>query len=701
MVLPWTASDEDLAELAEYYPDAGEQGVITIKAFYKSGFGIPVYAMLAFYIFLVSLVAINISRRTLRFIAPDFYGKARARLAYLRAYILNAPLYGRKHSEPSYVFGRRWLPVRAPLRFQSFVIFALIVFNLVPIFACYDITPDWNIYWPGPTSHRDQLVRYVADRSAVLAMGQLPIAFFTSGRYSLLSLLTGIEYSDSMLYHRWMARMIWLQVSIHSGAYTYIEAINGYLGESFKEAYFAWGIAATAMFWGLTILAYGQLRTKFYELFVALHIVMGIMALVGTYFHIHLLDYWKYKMFIVLTEISAAAWAFDRTLRAANRIWTSCRIRKHGYVSTATLTTHGEGLIRLRITLPLSRVQLPGDSLTAHDVIPRIAPGHSVRILVPRVQFFSDHPFTVIGTGKLSEEGNDDAGYVDLLIRQQQGFTRQLSKLQTLKNNDADVEVNQAVVRQSAVIVEGPYGGLHYEDVHDAGQVLLFAGGVGVAFVLPYMIETALTNPGVPCTLVWMIRDIAHHPGRDSTFTALFDAVTDQLVSTVTELTARSSQAAEAIKRAPLLINLHLTSPTSSATTAPFVPIAELEKHQDASTPQQQQQEGAGEKDGKLTTDSSSESSDRAGTPRTPTEGFYAHLEPYFSMTTSYGRASPSISHHLGPSSSSSLRGKKKRLVVMACGPVALCDDVRYEANRELVGGQWADVLYHQEAFDW
>ncbi|KAE8258472.1 hypothetical protein A4X13_0g1660 [Tilletia indica] len=506
MVLFWKMYADDYAKLAKRYPGKEVNAGISRRAFYYSGFEVPALAIFALYVFLVALVAINASKKTLKFVAPNFYARQRARLGWLRADVLNASLIGRKHSEPLYLFGRRWLPVRIPLRFQSFVIFALLTFNLVLLVSNYIIiSGDINVIWPGPNSRHRQQVRYLADRSCVLAVGQLPLVFLTAGRFSPLALATGLDFSDSMLYHRWLARMVWLQVSIHSFTYTYWEASSGKLAHSFTEAYWNWGVAATTMFWGLTILAYGQLRTKAYEVFVALHVVMGTMALVCVYFHIHLLDSWRWKVFIVLTEISAALWAFDRVARALNRLYNSFRLRKNGCIATGTITKHGDDLLRFRIELPLSRIQVPGQKNESGSIVSRIAPGHSLRILVPRIQFFSDHPFTVLSTGKLSD--GDGMGYVDLLIRQQQGFTKHMSKLENVVES-IDLESGAVVAKRSAVIVEGPYGELYYDEVRNASHVLLFAGGVGVAYTLPYMIETALSNRNVPCTMTWMIRDI-------------------------------------------------------------------------------------------------------------------------------------------------------------------------------------------------
>ena len=49
--------------------------------------------------------------------------------------------------------------------------------------------------------------------------------------------------NDLMLYHRWLARMVWFQVIIHAAAYTALYVYRSRLSEAFEEAYWNWGVA--------------------------------------------------------------------------------------------------------------------------------------------------------------------------------------------------------------------------------------------------------------------------------------------------------------------------------------------------------------------------------------------------------------------------------------------------------------------------
>lgn len=60
------------------------------------------------------------------------------------------------------------------------------------------------------------MLRYLADRSGVLATAQLPPVILLSGRNNPVTFLTGASFSTCMLYHRWFARVIFVQAVVHA-----------------------------------------------------------------------------------------------------------------------------------------------------------------------------------------------------------------------------------------------------------------------------------------------------------------------------------------------------------------------------------------------------------------------------------------------------------------------------------------------------
>lgn len=58
--------------------------------------------------------------------------------------------------------------------------------------------------------------RYLADRTGILATAQLVPLFLLSGRNNAVSFATGASFETCMLYHRWFARLVFLQTMIHA-----------------------------------------------------------------------------------------------------------------------------------------------------------------------------------------------------------------------------------------------------------------------------------------------------------------------------------------------------------------------------------------------------------------------------------------------------------------------------------------------------
>lgn len=67
-----------------------------------------------------------------------------------------------------------------------------------------------------PNAHFYQIGRYLVDRAAILAVAQLPILILFAGRNNPVSFLTGMSFATSMVYHRWIARLVTLQILIHA-----------------------------------------------------------------------------------------------------------------------------------------------------------------------------------------------------------------------------------------------------------------------------------------------------------------------------------------------------------------------------------------------------------------------------------------------------------------------------------------------------
>lgn len=109
-------------------------------------------------------------------------------------------------------------------------------------------------------------MRYLADRSGVLAQAQLVLVYLLSGRNSPVALLTRdhITFESLMLFHRWIARIVMVQAFIHSLAYS-LYSIHYHIYESSFEPYLNWGVAAMVLLPLLCFLSLRSLRNAAYE----------------------------------------------------------------------------------------------------------------------------------------------------------------------------------------------------------------------------------------------------------------------------------------------------------------------------------------------------------------------------------------------------------------------------------------------------
>lgn len=210
-------------------------------------------------------------------------------------------------------------------------------------------------------------------------------------------------------------------------------------------------------------------------------------------------------MFVLMSELSAAFWAFDRVVRLATRAYFSlhCKRSRLPNCAVAHVREVGTRYISLRIELPLSRLRIQSDTAGSHIGL-RVGPGDDIRLTVPRVQLFGEHPFTIMRTGTLSE----DRGYLDLMIKKQGGLTRKIARRTDVLASSTG-EAPRAGCDNLHVWVEGPFDTV--PSLTNAKHAVLVAGGIAITYCWPMF--TAAARNAYPalqtCKLIWVIR----HPG--------------------------------------------------------------------------------------------------------------------------------------------------------------------------------------------
>ncbi|CAK7236613.1 hypothetical protein SBRCBS47491_009698 [Sporothrix bragantina] len=210
-----------------------------------------------------------------------------------------------------------------PSRVLSLFIAVFIILNVV--LSCISFsTFSPSIYWNSPEFN---LCEFVGNRTGTLSLVNISMAILFAGRNNILLALTGWSQSTFLTLHRWAARVATVQAVVHSIVYTLAYFEPGYDGASAYAAevampFYWWGIVATIAFSLAASIAVLPVRTRLYEVFLVVHIVLAILALVGCWYHLvpHFGFTYGYQTWLY---ICFAFWAFDRVARVARVLYYS------------------------------------------------------------------------------------------------------------------------------------------------------------------------------------------------------------------------------------------------------------------------------------------------------------------------------------------------------------------------------------------
>ncbi|RPA84929.1 hypothetical protein BJ508DRAFT_222506, partial [Ascobolus immersus RN42] len=257
----------------------------------------------------------------------------------------------------------------APTLGQSLFIAFFSIFSIIVSAVSYKVTLPSNIF----ADRWHHVMGLVAARTGVLAFALAPLTLLFAGRNNVLLFCTNWSYSTYILLHRWIARLFTLQVIAHSIAEL------AYYWDSHatevKTEYWIWGIVATIACVIMVVISVLYFRRLSYEVFLTIHIILAVIVLVGSWFHVEFLfkQRWGYELWLYACF---AVWGFDRLLRL---FW----VAKAG-VLTAQVTEVTEDIVRIDIPDVSSYGQRP--SQHAYVYFPTLRPWAP----------WENHPFSII-----------------------------------------------------------------------------------------------------------------------------------------------------------------------------------------------------------------------------------------------------------------------------------------------------------------
>jgi predicted ferric reductase len=374
----------------------------------------------------------------------------------------------------------------APTAGQALYITMFFILNIILTAAGYrSFSPNM---WFATTWQ--EIMGYISARTGVLAFALAPLVVLLSGRNNILLWITNWSHSTYMLLHRWVARMFTFQVLLHSITEYVLYKNMGELATEQAQSYWIWGIVATIAVVITVIFSVLFFRRLSYELFLIGHIILAVITIAASWYHVEVLfgRKWGYEFWLYAT---CAVWFSDRVLRVF-------RLLKNG-ARRAEVTQVSDDIVRVDIK-GIRWAAEPGKHTYAY--FPTLNP----------LRPWENHPFSVVSTALLTRRGHSVAVPASSIG----------SKRSTSINNTDDIEKTGTVtsvtathalpsrgtttsgvslyVRKSTgltkalashtsllTFLDGPYPNNSTSAVLRTDRLILIAGGIGITAILPFI----------------------------------------------------------------------------------------------------------------------------------------------------------------------------------------------------------------------
>ncbi|KAK4156808.1 ferric reductase transmembrane component 1 [Chaetomidium leptoderma] len=364
-----------------------------------------------------------------------------------------------------------------------------------------------------------------ADRTGCVFIVNLPLLYLLSAKNQPLRRLTGYSYEALNIFHRRVGELLCFEAALHFTSmilWQFLLARDWLVASRSAHVYFTHpiilcGLGALVTYELLYLTSLATFRQRWYELFLASHILLQTAALAFLWFHFPTSQpYVAVSLAIFLTDRVVYRLALNRThLRGADlRVLDNDTYLLSADWDIIISESGGGGL--------LSSGWHPTDHVFL--TVPALGRSHALQA----------HPFTIASAapgrpGGEEDEGtndedddddddNDNGGggrqeevrrrrrrgrqegikrdhaWLTLLIRAHDGFTRDLLRHATTTQN-----------QRVDVWLDGPYGSPHALDMLRAsGCAVVVAGGSGIAVAWPLV--WALLHEGGGESVAWQSR---------------------------------------------------------------------------------------------------------------------------------------------------------------------------------------------------
>lgn len=343
-----------------------------------------------------------------------------------------------------------------------------------------------------------------ADRCGIIFISNLPLLYLLAAKNQPVKLLTGYSYESLNIFHRRVGEVLCFEAFLHfAGMIAFWYGLLRHLGLTLVRFLLnrvvLLGLLAFVAYELIYLTSLGSFRRRFYEVFLALHIVLHIAGLAFLWFHHH-----TSRPYV---GISLAIFLIDRL------VYRLC-LKSSSHTATLTVLDDDETIL-LSSNWDLS-THSPALRLLSHNMEHGWAPNEHIFISVPdlsRKHALQSHPFTIFSAAPNAPHMTlDDQGkhaWFTLLIRAQaeSGFTKHLL---TYARTHPETRIR----------LDGPYGSPHALDLlRSSSTAILVAGGSGIAVAYPLLYsllqpcrdpETALAKSARKVKLLWITHSPSH-----------------------------------------------------------------------------------------------------------------------------------------------------------------------------------------------
>lgn len=377
-----------------------------------------------------------------------------------RKKIANPALFGFRHSTPVKLGPFNIINVSLPTRAQSYVLAGYYAMFIIFMFIKIDLF-DGNTRY---ATKGLQLSRYLADRSGIIAITQVPLIYLFAGRNNIMLWVTGWSYDTFNVYHRAISRVMYICVFIHGTCFSANYGLNGTLGKNYSIGYFRWGMVACIAGGLIIFQTIRHFRESVYETFLQIHRVLVIVFTFAVYYHLKSFGYLQWFWAAI------AVWAFDRAARLV-------RILVGGVRSKAEMQVHGHEFVKFKVNYSGLWKPQPG----AYAFI---------YFLKPFFKSWEDHPFSCYPSPVPGEENK-----IVFCMRILNGKTKQMA------NYLADKPEGRDTV---PVLIEGPYG--QHFPVENSDSIVLICGGIGFTGAYSYACHYKNLAGSKRISFIWITR---------------------------------------------------------------------------------------------------------------------------------------------------------------------------------------------------